>query len=219
MMQYNIPDIKETFLLKLAVFVYKQVSLNYDVFFNKFLNRTTGYSLRHTYVVVDRPRTNYGMQMIDYLIMKLCNDYPDVISIAKSCRNVHKFKSSARILFHSANELSLQWRKFVCSSTWSAIFVLVFHCIGLCCLSWCGLLLKIMTLLLYITLFYGYCSEMFFFLFSCLRMSEDHSCTVCCFVHYSCFCCCSSGVKPSQEGIPPFALPRRHFCIVLPKRK
>lgn len=113
MMQYNIPDIKETFLLKLAVFVYKQVSLNYDVFFNKFLNRTTGYSLRHTYVV-DRVCTSYGMQMMDYLIMKLCNDYPDVISIAKGCRNVRKFKSTARILFLSANELSLQRCKFVC---------------------------------------------------------------------------------------------------------
>lgn len=46
MMQYNIPDIKETFLLKHAMFVFEQVSLNYDVFFNKFLN-STGYALRH----------------------------------------------------------------------------------------------------------------------------------------------------------------------------
>lgn len=108
MIQYNIQDIKQTFLLKLAVLVFEQVTLNYDVFFNEFLNRTTRCTLRHIYRIVDRPRTNYGMRIMDYLIMKLFNDFTDVISIAKSCKNVRKLKGTARVLFCSGDELSLQ---------------------------------------------------------------------------------------------------------------
>lgn len=106
MMRYNILDIRNSYRSKICIRLFKEVSSNFETFSNRYLSRDTGYSLRRTSIVMKKARTNYGMQTIEYETMSLCNMYPNVVKIARSCKTIHEFKQSIMNMF-LASELDV----------------------------------------------------------------------------------------------------------------
>lgn len=90
--QSRMIPVKTMYELKICVFIYNEIKSNYINFFNTYQNRSTGYSLRQTSVVVNRPRTNYGTQSIEHQILLMCNSHPFVIDAAKNSSTPRGFK-------------------------------------------------------------------------------------------------------------------------------
>lgn len=97
----NIRPFHEIYNQKLSAYIFSEVSSNYSQFVSHYLNRDTGHNLRRTFIVTEKPRTNYAKQTIDHQIMKLCNIYPDILEIAKTCRCLRTFKRRIQLLFTS----------------------------------------------------------------------------------------------------------------------
>lgn len=109
MMRYNILNIRNSYRAKICIRLFKEVSSNFETFSNRYLSRDTGYSLRHTSVVIKKARTNYGMQTIEYETMCLCNMYPNVVEIARNCKTIHEFKHLIMNMF-LASELDVLYK-------------------------------------------------------------------------------------------------------------
>lgn len=101
MLKYRIPQYCLVYKIKLSMYIYCEVSGDRGSFSRRYLSRNTGHDLRKTHIVVERTRTNYGMQTIDFQIMKLCNEHPAIIELARSCTSSKKFKMKIRSLFNT----------------------------------------------------------------------------------------------------------------------
>lgn len=103
MMRYNILNIRNSYQAKICIRLFKDISSNFETFSNRYLSRNTGYSLRHTSIVAKKPRTNYGMQTIEYETMRLCNTYPNIVDVARDCRTLRQFKHFIVNMFLSSD--------------------------------------------------------------------------------------------------------------------
>lgn len=99
MLKYKIPPFCHIYKIKLSMYIYCEVSGDWGSFTRHYLNRNTGHDLRKTRIVLERTRTNYGMQAIDCQVMRLCNEHPEIMEMARSCTNSKNFKLKIRSFF------------------------------------------------------------------------------------------------------------------------